>query len=130
MLLKQLLYLCEHYFLTDYDAMELQCVQKACYDKMIGIKKVLKPDTIQVHGIRDIDEYALQLHFERENVSGGGKVLAITYTEEEDDCCLVQFSNNEGLSKSFLFEKVMYIKLKYVKVVNFKSEENYSFDCQ
>ena len=63
---------------------------------MIGIRKVLKPDIIQVHGISDTDEYTLQLHFEKENVSGGCKVLEVTYPEEEDDCCLVKFSNNEG----------------------------------
>ena len=86
---------------ADYNALELLCVQKACYDQMIGIRKVLKPDTIQVHGTSDTDEYTLKLHFELDNVSGGGKVLSFSYPEEEENCCLMKFASSEGLFKNY-----------------------------
>ena len=74
--------------------MQLLCLQKACYDTMIGIRKVIRPVAIQVHGVRGIDEYALKMHF---NSSLGNNCnVKVISCEDDDNCCLIQFENNEG----------------------------------
>ena len=63
---------------------------------MIGVRKVLKPDSIQVHGIRNIDEYSLRLHFELPQ-NGASKVKNVIPVKDDDNACLIQFETSQGI---------------------------------
>jgi len=69
---------------------------KPLKDVMIGIKKVLKPDSIQVNNAGSLTDEHLQLYFENPRRFGSIEVKSV---QLEEGFAVVKFENLKGLQQ-------------------------------
>jgi len=78
---------------ADYKSLRKLVVSRPLQGCMIAVQRVAYTSCIMVHGVTEIKEDMITLHFENPRRSGGGEVKGV---KKDNDIAVVEFKDRHG----------------------------------